>query len=259
VIEVQAMLHNTSISELQQMYERQVKRGLIQESSTPQARSSASAELEAEAEGLQQDRLRHQEEREELELNHQAAVAAHKALFEAQMKALTEPQRKAAEKLDRAGFLNAFNTLRTFGNTESNFLLIRETVGNGNVTVFSVRQALASGVSLSSPTQEEKDQWAEDDAEEYKQRLKNASPMELRQMAAEERQTRAASMTQQEQAQADEARRLRDANRFPPIPDTINGVPLDANYIKKCSTDQLRNIVRRWGGTQVTNRLRGIS
>jgi hypothetical protein len=97
----------------------------------------------------------------------------------------------------------------------------------------------------------------------YNQRLLNASPLELKELARQERETRKTAQ-QVEIERMVKATEERDASiGFPKLPEinSETGERLDAAYFKKLSdTDmgKFRNYMRRYGSSNITARLNGV-
>jgi len=194
----------------------------------------------------------------------QAERAADRALFELDRDRQREPQRRAEAKAqlaqDRQTFAEAAKTLRTFGVTEANFNVTRQTLGAG-FSIYEIQQMLAAnGAVLSGPTQEEQQEWTRQDIEDHNQRLLNSDLPTLRRLARE------AGAKAQAPVAPDETQRVRAAERsdgtnYPPLPDEFrdgNGpeLPLDAAFVRTCSRDTLRFLFKRYGSAQVEHALR---
>jgi hypothetical protein len=191
----------------------------------------------------------------------QAEIAAERELF----RLSREPQRKAeAErqaKQDRATFNDAAKTLRSFGLNEANFGVIRSTLGP-NFTKFAIQQALAANaLNLSLPTQQELDEWTRQDIKAHNTTLLNMDVLSLRKLVREE------GARGPVQPPPDETQRVRQAEEklfygtYPPMPDEFrdgNGPEqvLNAEFIRKCSKETLRLLMKRYGSDQVNEALR---
>jgi len=201
--------------------------------------------------------------KEEQILQIQAERAAERALNQHYIRQAREPQRLAEEKAqleqDRKTFTEAARTLRSFAVNEANFNVIRQTLGAG-FSVYQIQQMLAAnGETLSPPTQAELDGWERRAIEEHNLRLRSADIPTLRKLARE------AGARGPATPALDETQRVRAAERndgiaYPPLPEEfrVGGREevLDASFIKKCSRETLRLLIKRYGSTQVTEALR---
>lgn len=222
--------------------------------------------------------------KEELEMAHEALVAqiqlqareeeifriradsaADQALHQFRTQKAREPQRLAEEKAqlekDRATFNEAAKTLRSFGLTEANFNVIRQILGSG-FSVYQIQEMLvANGAILSGPSQQELDGWTREAIEIHNSRLKAMDIPTLRKLARE------AGARGPATPQPDETQRIRAATEnfygtaYPQLPDEFrdgNGPEqvLNAAFIKKCSKETLRTLIKRYGSDQVTEALR---
>ena len=193
-----------------------------------------------------------------------AESAAEDLRHHLRMQEVREPQRLAEEKFqleqDRRTFADAARTLRSFGMTIANFNLIRQTVGE-NFSVYQVQEMIAAnGATLSPPTQQELDEWTRQDIEAHNRRLLSADIPTLRKLARE------AGARGPVAPQLDETQKVRQAERvdgtvYPSLPDEFrNGnnpeEVLDAAFIRKCSKETLRLLLKRYGADQVNEALR---
>jgi len=197
---------------------------------------------------------------EEELIRNQAEAAADKALFELDRYRQHEPQRRAQLAQDKQIFADAAKTLR-FGVNEANFSVIRSTLGP-NFTTHSIQQALAANaLNLSPPTQQELDEWTRQDIKAHNTALLNADILTLRRL------TREAGARGQAPPPPDETQRVRAAEEkfygtaYPPLPDEFrdgNGPEqvLNAEFIRKCSSQTLRLLLERYGHDQVNEVLR---
>src|SRR6266700_2005884 len=234
----------------------------------------------AEREGLRQ--ILEKMSKDELEMAHEALVAqfelqareeeifriradsaADQALHSFRMQKAREPQRLAEEKAqleqDRKTFADAARTLRSFGMTIANFNLIRQTVGE-NFSVYKVQEMLAAnGAILSGPSQQELDDWTRQDIEAHNRRLLSADIPTLRKLARE------AGARGPVAPQLDETQKVRQAERvdgtvYPSLPDEFRDgnnpeEVLDAAFIRKCSKETMRLLLKRYGADQVNEAL----
>jgi len=191
-----------------------------------------------------------------------AESAAEDLRHHLRMQEAREPQRKAEaeeqEKNDRATFKQAAKTLRSFGMTIANFNLIRQTVGE-NFSVYQVQEMIAAnGATLSPPSQQELDDWTRQDIEAHNRRLLSADIPTLRKLARE------AGARGPVAPQPDETQRIRAAERvdgttYAPLPDEIligdREEVLDAAFIRRCSKETLRLLLKRYGSEQINEAL----
>jgi hypothetical protein len=192
----------------------------------------------------------------------QAARAADRAWHEYEMSQSREPQRQAEEKAqlerDRRTFQDAAKALRTFGATEANFNVVRQALGSS----FSVSQIqhllIANPEVLSGPTQQELNDWERERIERHNAFLKNADLETLRRLARQQTEQNRQRAVQEQAMREDAARAERDRYQFYlPIPETFQGQPLDSQFIKRCSAETLKQLIKLFGASQVTARLRG--
>jgi len=188
----------------------------------------------------------------------QAEIAVEQELF----RLSREPQRKAEaerqEKQDRATFNDAAKTLRSFGTTDANFNLIRQTLGPG-FSVYQIQEMLAAnGAALSGPSQQEQDNWTRQDIKAHNTALLNADIPTLRKLVRE------AGARGQTPPPQDETQRVRAAENqdrtYPPLPDEIRIAGreelIDAAYIRRCPKEVLRALIQRFGAPQIDEALR---
>jgi hypothetical protein len=172
-----------------------------------------------------------------------------------------EPHRKAEARhllaQDKKAFSDAARTLG-FSECDANFSLLRQALGDGNLTTYSVKQVIESGVSLAVPTQQELNEWEQERIERHNEFLRNADPETLRRLVRQEAEQNRQKAVQEQAAREDAARAERDRYQgYQPIPDTFQGQPLDSQFIKKCSAETLKRLIKLFGSSQVTARLRG--
>jgi hypothetical protein len=138
--------------------------------------------------------------------------------------------------------------------------LLRQEFGAGFTSV-EISQALQSGlISLGPASQEELAARAQEYAEQRQDWLVNqASPAELREAANRESEQRRVAAAQQHLDQQLEAAVVRDSVMgFPSLPDTWNGRPLDAAFIKTCDVQTHKLLSKRFGSAALDLRLRGL-
>jgi hypothetical protein len=208
------------------------------------------AEAAQAAEAADDELIRIQAEREADRVMHQLSMAKTR-----------EPHRKAeAERLlaqDRKAFADAARTLG-FGLCDANLSLLRQGLGQGNLSTYSIKQVIESGaMSLSPPTQQELNEWQRERIEAHNNFLRQADPETLRRLVRQEAEQNRQRAAQEQAALEDAARAERDRYQgYPPLPDTWQGQPLNSQFIKKCSAETLKILIRRFGSDQVTHALR---
>jgi len=227
--------------------------------------SMTKEQLETAYEAMQAQNHLQAQEQELLRVN--AECAAERAMYQYQKQQAHEPQRKAEEKAqlerDKKTFTDAAKTLRTFALNEANFTVIRSALGP-NFTTYSIQQAIGSNaLELSPPTQQEQDEWTRQEIEAHNLRLLNADIPTLRKLA---REAGAQIATRPAVPQLDETQRVRQAERsegitYPPLPDEFRDgnnpeQVLDAAFIRKCSKETMRLLLKRYGADQVDEALR---
>jgi hypothetical protein len=204
------------------------------------------------------------ETKEEELLTIQAERAANAALHKYLLQKAREPQRIAEEKAqleaDRKTFADAAKTLRSFAVNDANFNVIRRTLGAG-FSVYQIQQMVAAnGATLSPPERHELEEWTRQDIEAHNLRLLSADLPTLRRLARE------AGARGQEAPELDETQRVRAAERaagvaYPSLPDEFRDgnnpeEVLDAAFIRKCSKETMRLLLKRYGADQVNEALR---
>ncbi len=198
----------------------------------------------------------------------QAEREAERAMHQYRTQQAREPQHKAEAEAqlaqDRQTFAEAAKSLRSFGMTEANFNVTRQTLGAG-FSVYEIQQMLeANGAILSDPTQQELDEWTRQDIEARNLRLLNADLPTLRRLTREAGARIAAEPLSS--PALDETQRIRQAERVDgvahlPLPEEFrdgNGPleVLDASFIKRCSRETYRLMFDRYGSAQITEALR---
>jgi hypothetical protein len=195
------------------------------------------------------------------EIQLQAEAAAARLIFRLNEHQAREPQRKARAKAqlakDRKTFEDAAKTLRSFSINEANFNVTRQTLGEG-FSVYAIQQMLiANGAILSPPTQDELNQWEQERIDQRNEFLLEADAETLRTVAKQEAEQKRVAMQQAQARREDETRKQRDESRgYPPLPQVWNNTLLDSHFIRKCSTETLKDLIRRFGAHQVTDALR---
>ncbi len=199
---------------------------------------------------------------EEKLLQIEAERAADQALHKLHVLRIREPQRRAEAKAqleqDRATFNDAARTLQSFGLNEANFSVIRSTLGP-NFTTYGIQQALAANaLSLSTPTQEELNEWTHEAIKAHNSKLLSMDIPSLRKLAREAGARGAVAPLQ------DETQRVRQAERqggvYPLLPDELRIEDreelIDAAYIRRCPRETLRLLIKRYGSDQINEALR---
>ena len=253
--DAQAQLSKLTTSELELHFARAINAGTLNSDGTLK-KSATWADVQTAKEELQRSREQAEEARLEAKLRLDASAAAHQELLK-----LRELDQFEAQ--DKRTFLDAAKTLRMFGTQQSNFSLIRETLGPG-FDVYGIKQAiLANALQLAPAPQAELDRWAAEDIERHNETLLNANPLELRDRAKTEAAQRRIQAAQDFDTQQRDAETKTDQKiGFPELPRTNgDGTALDSAYLKKLSntsTDKFRMLIRRYGPSQITARLREI-
>jgi len=214
--------------------------------------SQIRAEAAQAAEAADDELIRIQAEREADRVMHQLSMAKAR-----------EPHRKAeAERLlaqDRKAFADAARTLR-FGECEANFSLLRQVLGEGNLSTYSIKQVIESGaVSLSPPTQQELTEWERERIERHNAFLKNTDVVTLRRLVREEREQKRQQVTQvQLDATQASAKQRHDLHGYVSLtPESRHrGNVIDARYVKTVDAQGLCELVKIYGDFQLNNILR---
>jgi hypothetical protein len=180
------------------------------------------------------------------------------------MRLACEPQRKAEEKAqlgkDRQTFAKAAKTLRTFRVTEANFNVCRSTLGGG-FSIYDIQKMLeANGAVLSGPTQQELDEWARQDVEDHNQRLLNSDLPTLRRLAREAGAKGPAPVAPDETQRVRQAEKADGEMKYPSLPDEFRDGDgpeevLNAAFVKKCSKETLRRLIKQYGSNQIDDLL----
>lgn len=202
--------------------------------------------------------------KEEQLLEVQAERAANLAMHKYHTQQAREPQRKAEEKAqlakDRQTFSDAAKTLRSFGMNDANFNVIRRTLGAG-FSVYQIQQMVAAnGAILSPATQSEQDEWERAATEAENLRLLSMDIPSLRKLAREAG-ARGPAAPEPDETQRVRAIEKQDGTVYPSLPDEFrdgNGPEevLNAEFIKKCSKETLRLLIKRYGSDQINELLR---
>jgi hypothetical protein len=149
------------------------------------------------------------------------------------------------------------------GDTEANFHLVRETLGEG-FSEYAVGDAVRNGtVQVSPATEAELEQYRQKAQEQRQQFLRNADPETLRSIVRSEAEQRRIKFQHDETERQIAHREMLDAQvGFPVLPEfNSNGEKIDAAYLIRISNTNLqlfKTIISRFGAANVTARLRGI-
>jgi hypothetical protein len=227
-------------SELRILHARFIREGRIQ-LPTPTV-TQADVDQAAQDAELELETIREQH-RERLSAQ-RAERDADRILFQRQQYLDREPQRKAqAEQAlahDKTAFNDAAKVLRSFSpNSEANFNLCRQVLGEGNVSAHLISEDVASGaLQLSKITQAELDEYRAEDVQAANRRLLDMNPLELKA----------------------EIRRETQADSYAGYPDmpmvNSDGTKLDSRFFRRATAAEIRTYVRRYGNVQVTDAIR---
>jgi len=173
----------------------------------------------------------------------------------------------AQEHEDRKTF-NEFARQNGWSEVQANFHLAKSILGSG-FNQFALANAVRDGrLNLAPASQEELARFQTEAAQARADYLRNhASPEELRNAAHEEAEQRRTEFKQQEADRQLAARKEQDANYgYPPLPEfnTAGDEPIriDATFLNKLSNTDLpkfKNMLRKYGSFQLTQRLRGLA
>src|SRR5262249_24974706 len=200
-------------------------------------------------------------------LQAEAEKAADRTIFHLKKYQAEEPARKAQEEKDRLIFSQTCKDLE-IGDNQANFGSIRSALGP-DFTVFQMKQwaqSGAHGLSPASPSEqqqrrEEKQQAQHEEAIRRQNWLKHeASPSELREAAKQEalenRQQARLSRFEQELVKGYEREVVQQG--LPPLPKFWRGKELNRQGIHSLRAEELRELVKRYGSTQISARLHGV-
>jgi hypothetical protein len=247
-------------SELGILYARFIREGRVQ----PPTPAVTHAEVEAERIKGEQELQRL---RDELEMDQALAVEARimeAEKFRKQQYLDQEPQRKAeAEAVlarDRAAFGDAAKLLCSFTpNSEANFNLCRQVLGEGNVSIHLISEGIASGaLQLSQITQTELNEYRAEDVSRRNADLKAMDIPTLKAEVRRESTERAKHHHEQETDRVLAAQQQADSYvGFPEMP-LVNsdGVKLDSLFFRRATAATIRVYLRRYGNAQITNAIR---
>ncbi len=167
---------------------------------------------------------------------------------------------EAQAEQDRYTF-NQFARENGFSLVDANHQLAKSLLGSG-FNSYQLSEAVSSNaLSLAQASPEELERFRQEAIQAHNQRLKSMDIPALRKLARE------AGARGPVAPQPDETQRIRAATEtfygtaYPPLPDEFrdgNGPEqvLNAAFIKKCSKETLRLLIKRYGSDQVTEALR---
>ena len=245
-------LRLNSVDVLEEMYERQVRAGLIQRQDFP-----SEAELQKAARKGEQI-LAARQQLVEAQVEIDAGRAEFQAWQDGERDKTRDTEYAANLESDKRALQDAARVLRSFSPSEAALNVLRRTLGEGNLSVYSIKSAIDSNAAqLYPPSQQELDQWREEDVQRHNEYLRNADPMTLRRLTREAGKVAFQRQQQEQIAQTVEAQKQIDATRgYEPLPEYFRGSILDSTAIKKLQTEDLKYLIRRYGASQVTERLR---
>jgi hypothetical protein len=165
---------------------------------------------------------------------------------------------EAQAEQDRETF-NQFAREYGFSEVEANYLLAKSVLGSG-FTVYQLSESVSSNaISLAQASPEELEQFRQEKIENHNAYLRSLDIPTLRKLARE------AGARGPATSQPDETQRIRAAERvdgtYPSLPDEFRDgnnpeEVLDAAFIRKCSKETLRLLLKRYGADQVNEALR---
>jgi hypothetical protein len=164
------------------------------------------------------------------------------------------------QELDKQTFAEAAKNIRTFGVNEANLNVTRSVLGSG-FSVYAIQQALESNaLQLSPPTQSEREEWVAEDIERHNQELLQANPEQLKARVRQEaEQRRAVQQAEAECQQLVAAKECDSHFGYQELPETWQGRPLDAAFIRTCDVPTQKLLARKFGNAALTARLRGLT
>lgn len=158
---------------------------------------------------------------------------------------------------DRRTLAQAARANRNFGGSDANLSLCRDTLGAG-FTEHLVIEGFRSGkLRLAGPSEEERQQWLEEDADEENLRLLNSDSRTLKEEVRNGYADRRAQAAQAEANRVLDQKREWQTGQFKPLPRTWNGQRLDASFIRAASPQLIRQLREHYGSLQLDLRLRG--
>ena len=202
------------------------------------------------------------EEQEERVLQAQADIAAnrfaHQLGISEARKPLLYAERLALEKENRAVFSSAARELG-FSGIEANYSVLVQALGE--LTVYGIQKWIAERPETLVPaTPAEIEQRRLEAIAAHNQMLRNASPLELRELVRQEAEARRTAAHRTERMTMIETTEKRDAAiQFTALPThNAEGVALDARFLKALPADSYRQYVRKYGSANITARLNGV-
>ena len=202
-----------------------------------------------------------EEELLRIQVEREADRVLHELDMQKARESQTRGEAKAQLEADRKTFIDAAKSLRSFTVNEANFNVTRQTLGAG-FSIYQIQQMLAANAAvLSPPTQQELDEWDRAAIEAHNLRLLSMDIPTLRKLARE------AGARGPVAPPPDETQRIRQASdradgyAYPVLPDEFrdgNGPEeaLDAKFLKKCSKETFKFLLKRYGSAQIDEGLR---
>jgi len=170
-------------------------------------------------------------------------------------------QVEAAQDAEERRVFHEFCVANGFSEVDANFLLVKSVLESG-FDQYSLAQAVQSnalqGLAPASPN--ELEQFRQEVIEAHNLHLLNSDLPTLRRLAREAG-ARGPAVPQPDETQRVRAAERSEGNLYPPLPDEFrdgNGPEevLNATFIKKCSKETLRLLVKRYGFDQINGLLR---
>lgn len=248
---VRELLDNLTVSELTLMRDKQISSGIVipgglTGAEITQAEQAANKLLESRR---QLDQI--QRDRQEQALQVQAERQAREALTkQAQSRELEAQDRQTFET--NAKYLN-------YSLAEANFQMLRE-LGPG-FSAADIEQSI-SKMNLIPPTAIEAEQFRHELIKERERYLKSLDTETLRRVVREDGRTAAQRHPTSEQQSYQVRQAKEQLVGFDPMPlKAADGTVLNRDFFVRLSlhdVPRFRNFVRRYGFTQVTNRIQGV-
>jgi len=164
------------------------------------------------------------------------------------------------EAKDRDVFAQAARANGNFGTHESNFKLLRDTLGAG-FSEDQINQAIRSNaVRLAPPSQEQKDEWAALAEDERKLRLMNATTSELKQEVSAGFEQRRTAFKQAEANRVFAAKQEADKDMgYPPLPEFFKGRRVDQDFFvkMKCTREEWKFLAQKYGQANIEAKISG--
>jgi hypothetical protein len=166
-------------------------------------------------------------------------------------------QAEAAQDAEERRVFHDFCRDNGFSEVEANFSLAKSVLGSFDQNTLA--QAVQSGLQLAPASPEELEPFRQETIERHNFRLQSMDILSLRKLA---RENGARGITA---PPSDETQRIRqeqraDGFKFLPLPDEIrdangNEVVLNADYVRRCSKETMRVLVKRYGFDQINDLL----